>query len=47
MENDENDEKTATNKDMSAGLAEIPGNHGNDENHMNPGCKPQVPKQLV
>ena len=39
--------QTATNKDMSAGagLAEIMGNHGKDDNHGNPGCKLRVSPQ--
>ena len=36
--------QTATNKDLSAGLAEIMGNHGNDEHRGNLGCKPRGPQ---
>ena len=51
-ENDENDKDYSDSykqgvelsKELSAGLAEITKNHRNDENPMNPRCKPQVPQ---
>ena len=42
-ENDENDKGDSDNYKQGV-ESWIRGNHGNDENHGKPGCKPRVPQ---